>query len=55
MRSLPAADRPNLPSGDKRRRIVEGTMRRHSFSQNALIETLQTVQQSFHCLRKHVF
>ncbi len=38
---------PPLPSEDKRWRIVNGTMRRHGYSRNALIETLHTVQQSF--------
>jgi len=38
---------PTLPSDDKRWRIVNGTMRRHGYSRNALIETLHTVQQSF--------
>ncbi len=41
------ATNPPLPSEDKRWRIVNGTMRRHGFSRNALIETLHTVQQSF--------
>lgn len=35
------------PSDDKRWRIVEATMRRHGYSQNALIEVLHTVQESF--------
>lgn len=38
---------PPLPSEDKRWRIINGTMRRHGYSRNALIETLHTVQQSF--------
>jgi bidirectional [NiFe] hydrogenase diaphorase subunit len=38
---------PSLPSDDKRWRIVNGTMRRHGFTRNALIETLHTVQSSF--------
>ena len=38
---------PPLPSDDKRWRIVNGTMRRHGYSRDALIETLHTVQQSF--------
>lgn len=38
---------PPLPSDDKRWRIVNGTMRRHGYSRNALIETLHTVQSSF--------
>jgi bidirectional [NiFe] hydrogenase diaphorase subunit len=41
------AERPPLPSDDKRWRIVNGTMRKHGFSRNALIETLHTVQSSF--------
>lgn len=39
--------KPGLPSEDVRWRIVQGTMRRHGFSSNALIETLHTVQQAF--------
>ncbi len=35
------------PSQDKRWRLVGATMRRHGFSQDALIETLHTVQESF--------
>ena len=38
---------PALPSDDKRWRIVNGTMRRHGFARNALIETLHSVQQYF--------
>jgi len=41
------AERPPLPSEDKRWRIVNGTMRKHGYSRNALIETLHTVQSSF--------
>ena len=41
------AERPPLPSDDKRWRIVNGTMRKHGFSRIALIETLHTVQSSF--------
>ena len=44
--------RPPLPSEDKRWRIVSGTMRRHGFSRDALIETLHTVQESFGYLDK---
>ncbi len=44
--------RPPLPSEDKRWRIVQGTMRKHGYSRNALIETLHTVQQSFGFLDK---
>jgi bidirectional [NiFe] hydrogenase diaphorase subunit len=36
-----------LPTDDKRWKIVNGTMRRHGYSRNALIETLHTVQKSF--------
>jgi bidirectional [NiFe] hydrogenase diaphorase subunit len=36
-----------LPSDDKRWRIVQGTMRRNGYERNALIETLHTVQESF--------
>jgi bidirectional [NiFe] hydrogenase diaphorase subunit len=36
-----------LPSEDKRWKIINGTMRRHGYSRNALIETLHTVQKSF--------
>ena len=35
------------PSGDKRWRIVEGTMRRHGYQSHALIEVLHAVQESF--------
>lgn len=35
------------PSDDKRWRIVNATMRRHGYMPRALIETLNTVQQSF--------
>lgn len=38
---------PRPPSEDKRWRVVNGTMRRHGFAPDALIETLHTVQQSF--------
>jgi bidirectional [NiFe] hydrogenase diaphorase subunit len=44
--------RPALPSDDKRWRIVNGTMRRHGFARDALIETLHTVQESFGYLDK---
>jgi bidirectional [NiFe] hydrogenase diaphorase subunit len=46
------AERPPLPSDDKRWRIVNGTMRKHGYSRNALIETLHTVQSSFGFLDK---
>lgn len=42
--------RPALPSDDKRWRIVQGTMRRHGYAPDAVIETLHTVQQAFGCL-----
>jgi len=38
---------PQLPSDDKRWKIVNGTMRRNGYARNALIETLHTVQSSF--------
>src|SRR5271165_2507430 len=38
---------PPLPSEDKRWKIVNGTMRRHGYARQALIETLHTVQSSF--------
>src|ERR1035441_9251685 len=44
--------RPPLPSNDKRWRIVSGTMRRHGFARDALIETLHTVQEYFGYLDK---
>src|ERR1039457_3619338 len=44
---LSAYPMPPLPSNDKRWKIVNGTMRRHGFARNALIETLHTVQTSF--------
>ena len=37
---MPVYQVPALPSEDKRWRIVNGTMRRHGYSRNALIETL---------------
>jgi bidirectional [NiFe] hydrogenase diaphorase subunit len=46
------AKKPALPSEDKRWRIVSGTMRRHGFARDALIETLHTVQESFGYLDK---
>ncbi len=36
-----------LPSDDKRWRIVQGTMRRNGYARHSLIETLHTVQESF--------
>ena len=44
--------KPSLPSDDKRWRIVVGTMRRHGFAREALIETLHTVQEYFGYLDK---
>ncbi len=38
---------PQLPSADKRWKIVEATARRHGREPHALIETLHTVQESF--------
>src|SRR5579884_249297 len=35
------------PSDDKRWRIVEGTMRRHGYRSDSLIEVLHTVQETF--------
>jgi bidirectional [NiFe] hydrogenase diaphorase subunit len=49
---MPVSQVPALPSEDKRWRIVNGTMRRHGYSRNALIETLHTVQSSFGFLDK---
>jgi len=46
------ARKPAFPSDDKRWRIVSGTMRRHGYARDALIETLHTVQQSFGYLDK---
>lgn len=45
--TVPAYPMPPLPSDDKRWKIVNGTMRRHGFARNALIETLHTAQASF--------
>src|SRR5271170_7767790 len=42
-----SSKKPLLPSDDKRWRIVNGTMRRHGYARDALIETLHTVQESF--------
>ena len=38
---------PQLPSADKRWKVVEATARRHGREPHALIETLHTVQESF--------
>jgi bidirectional [NiFe] hydrogenase diaphorase subunit len=48
----PTIKRPPLPNEDKRWKIVNGTMRKHGFSRDALIETLHTVQESFGYLDK---
>jgi len=48
----PTVKRPSLPNEDKRWKIVNGTMRKHGFSRDALIETLHTVQESFGYLDK---
>ena len=44
---LSSVPKVTLPSDDKRWKIVSGTMRRHGYSRNALIEALHTVQKSF--------
>jgi bidirectional [NiFe] hydrogenase diaphorase subunit len=44
---LQAYPLPPLPSDDNRWKIVNGTMRRHGYARNALIETLHTAQSSF--------
>jgi bidirectional [NiFe] hydrogenase diaphorase subunit len=44
---MPSFALPPLPSGDKRWKIVNGTMRKNGFARHALIETLHTVQSSF--------
>lgn len=49
MRQTPVVD---LPSDDKRWKIVNATMRRNGYRQDALIETLHTVQESFGYLDK---
>jgi bidirectional [NiFe] hydrogenase diaphorase subunit len=49
---LNPSKKPQLPSDDKRWRIVNGTMRRHGFTRDALIETLHTVQEYFGYLDK---
>lgn len=49
---LTNSKKPPLPSNDKRWRIVTGTMRRHGFARDALIETLHTVQEYFGYLDK---
>jgi bidirectional [NiFe] hydrogenase diaphorase subunit len=49
---LLTSKKPPLPSDDKRWRMVSGTMRRHGYARDALIETLHTVQESFGYLDK---
>jgi bidirectional [NiFe] hydrogenase diaphorase subunit len=49
MRTQPTID---LPSDDKRWKIVQGTMRRNGFRPDALIETMHTVQEAFGFLEK---
>jgi bidirectional [NiFe] hydrogenase diaphorase subunit len=49
---LAQTGKPVLPSEDKRWRMVNGTMRRHGYSRDALIETLHMVQQTFGYLDK---
>jgi bidirectional [NiFe] hydrogenase diaphorase subunit len=44
---LTAHAKPSPPTGDKRWRMVEATMRRNGYQGNALIETLHTVQETF--------
>ena len=44
---------PQLPSDDKRWKIVEATARRHGREPHALIETLHTVQECFGYLDEH--
>ena len=39
--------KPNLPSQDKRWRIVDAKMRRYGYQSHALIEVLHTVQECF--------
>lgn len=39
--------RPAPPSGDKRWKIVDATMRRNGYQGNSLIETLHSVQEAF--------
>lgn len=46
---MPATLKPKveMPSDDKRWRIVDGTARRNGLNRHALIETLHTVQEAF--------
>lgn len=48
-RGTPAYDIPH-PSGDERYKMLDATMKRHKFSQDALIEVLHTTQELFGCL-----
>jgi bidirectional [NiFe] hydrogenase diaphorase subunit len=45
---------PGHPSGDKRFRILDATMRRHQFHQDALIEVLHQAQDLFGFLESDV-
>ena len=47
-----ALRRPPLPSKDERSKTVSGAMRRHGSAREALLETLDTVQESFGRLDK---
>lgn len=46
---MPAILKPkiDMPSDDKRWRIIDGTARRNGLNRHALIETLHTVQEAF--------
>ena len=44
---MPGFAQASPPSEDKRWKIVQGTMRRHGHTPNALIEVLHTVQECF--------
>ncbi len=39
--------RPDLPSDDKRWKLVNATMRRNGYAEHALIEALHSVQDAF--------
>jgi bidirectional [NiFe] hydrogenase diaphorase subunit len=45
--------RPQLPSDDKRWKLVNATMRRNGYAGDALIETLHSVQDAFGFLDEH--
>jgi bidirectional [NiFe] hydrogenase diaphorase subunit len=49
---MPSTATIELPSEDKRWKIVQATMRRNGFRSDALIEALHTVQESFGYLDK---